>query len=605
MDVTDAVAGSRQRVVGFADLVRIPLRRWRTVLAVTALVTLAVVAYLQFAPATYRATSVVVLRPVVTDPFTFPSSGADRAVNMTAENGIATGSDVIDTTAGILGYSAEDVRDALTIEVPIGGQVMRFGYAASTERQAVIGANAAAETYLRVREELYKQQRAALLLSYDNTAKQVTEQRRTAQKALPARLQSDTSSPRVQAVLDQVDALNDQIAQLAIQRAKIASADLSPGAVTAPARAPVPSSHDAAAIYLLGALLGGALLGMVVAHAREAFDRRVRSVEQAADLSGLAPLGVVRAATRRGSTAGAAADARYIALAVLRWVEEHPGRPLVLLSSRADEGRTPVAGNLAVAMAEAGFDVHLAAAPETMADLSRIVLAAHHRTPAVARANPPYPTGGGGATRQIGNGVPLAGPMFAGLMSAGSGPMSLTPAAGVNAGAGAANAGPAGPAGSAVHVAARSPGGLNGAAVGGRADPVGDGSEEHDPDATLVMSLMPPPVTPGRVGPGNPAPVTAGPVPNTDDRSASIARIGSGSVRLVALGDQPASGVVVVDAPPADADERGVRAAQAGTAVLVVARDRTRNADLTRLVDRLRAADAGATGFVLTGGRSA
>jgi Mrp family chromosome partitioning ATPase len=62
---------------------------------------------------------------------------------------------------------------------------------------------------------------------------------------------------------------------------------------------------------------------------------------------------------------------------------------------------------------------------------------------------------------------------------------------------------------------------------------------------------------------------------------------------------------VVVDAPPADIDERGVRAAQSGTAVLVVARDRTRNTELIRLMERLRSADAGAAGFVLTGGRDA
>jgi hypothetical protein len=45
--------------------------------------------------------------------------------------------------------------------------------------------------------------------------------------------------------------------------------------------------------------------------------------------------------------------------------------------------------------------------------------------------------------------------------------------------------------------------------------------------------------------------------------------------------------------------------AQAGAALLVVARDRTRNAELTRLVDRLRSAGAKTVGFVMTGGRNA
>jgi Mrp family chromosome partitioning ATPase len=76
-------------------------------------------------------------------------------------------------------------------------------------------------------------------------------------------------------------------------------------------------------------------------------------------------------------------------------------------------------------------------------------------------------------------------------------------------------------------------------------------------------------------------------------------------VRLCLLGEEPQVGVVVVDAPPSDTDERGVRTAQSGVAVLVVARDRTRNAELSRLVDRLRSAGAQTVGFVLTGGRSA
>jgi len=46
--------------------------------------------YLFLSPPAYTATSVVVLRPVVENPFTYPSSGADRTVNMNVENGIAT-----------------------------------------------------------------------------------------------------------------------------------------------------------------------------------------------------------------------------------------------------------------------------------------------------------------------------------------------------------------------------------------------------------------------------------------------------------------------------------------------------------------------------------
>jgi hypothetical protein len=93
--------------------------------------------------------------------------------------------------------------------------------------------------------------------------------------------------------------------------------------------------------------------------------------------------------------------------------------------------------------------------------------------------------------------------------------------------------------------------------------------------------------------------------PGPDGRRPLVVAIGGGLVRLVSLSEQPQNGVTVIDAPPSDVDERGVRAAQYGTAVLVVARDRTRNRDLTRLVDRLRSAGAQTAGFVLTGGKGA
>jgi Mrp family chromosome partitioning ATPase len=533
MDVTDSVAAARQRVVGFADVVRIPMRRWRVVLAVTAGVTLLVLTYLVFFPATYRASTVVVLRPVVTDPFTYPSSGADRVINMTAENGVALGNEVVDNTARSLGQDPDDVRDALTVEVPTGGQVLRFEYADDAEDKAVTGANTAAETYLRVREAIYQKQREALLLSYDNTVRQVTGQRDKAQKGLASSAGGGANlPPRTQAVLDQVGALNDQIAQLANQRAKIASADLSPGAITAAARTPLPSSHDAALLYLAGALLGGALLGMMAAHAREALDRRVRSIDQAADLVGVPALGVVRSAGRHTEEA-AAADGRYVSLAILKWIDRHPDRPLVVLSGRDDEGRTAVSGNLAVALAEAGREVWLAAPDGNHAELQRILFAAQKRTP--PRQRPAGP----GAERRNGSVVPGVTRL----------PVDPAPAE--------------------------------------RAD---------DPEATVVMRAGAAPV----IAP--PKPVTRPAGSGFDERTVLV---GGGSVRLCTLGEQPEEGVVVVDAPPSDTDERGVRAAQNGVAVLVVARDRTRNRELTRLVDRLRSAGARTVGFVLTGGRGA
>ena len=225
---------------------------------------------------------------------------------------------------------------------------------------------------------------------------------------------------------------------------------------------------------------------------------------------------------------------RYVSLALVKWIDRHPDRPLVVLSGNDGEGRSTVSGNLAVAIAETGQTVHLAAPAETQDELRRILYAAQLRIPPRARTRP-LP-GAAPGTRV--NGSSVGSPGAVRLPQGGAYP---SPAAVAKAGG--------------------------------------------DPDATLVMTVPEKTRT-------EPPVVLAEPVG---------VLIGGGEVRLIDLGAEPHEGVVVIDAPPSDIDERGVRAAQDGAAVLVVARDRTRNNELSRLVGRLRSAGAQTLGFVLTG----
>ncbi|MFD2767781.1 hypothetical protein [Micromonospora eburnea] len=550
MDVTDVAA--RQHPVGLAELARIPLRRWRAVLAVAASVLAAVLVYLFVLPASFTATTAVVVRPVVTDPFSVPSGGADRAVNMTAESGIATSNEVIDKVAGITGRQAEDVADALQVEAPVGGQVIRFEYSAHSEREAVDGANGAAQAYLDLRRGIYENQRTAVLKSYDDTIAVVTAQRATTQRSLPTNQSTANPSPRTSALLDQLRALNDQLATLAEQRSKIASADLSPGSITSAARAPVPSSRDAAPLIILGGLLGGLLLGGLAAFVRESLDRRLRTTSEAVSAIGAPLLGTVRRA--RGGQPDEA-DLRYLALALARWVDGPDRGPLVVLSAAADEGREQVSAGLAVVLAGRGHEVWLGVTPESLGRIRPLLLDAQHRNPPVEpvparppRQWPPPPVGFGGPA------VPVSGP----AVPAGDEPETL------------------------VIPKVRkprpfpTPGTGNGAAYRSTAT--------ADPARDSLAARPAAGAAPSRTG-------------------GQGLWIGAGTIRLVPLDAPPAGdGLTLLDAPPALDDERGVRAAREGRAVLVVARDRTRLPQLARLVERLRSVGVEPFGFVLTGG---
>ncbi|SCL19381.1 hypothetical protein [Micromonospora inyonensis] len=608
MDATDV---ARPRPVGLADLARIPLRRWRTVLAAMGLLLLLIVAYLVFIPAVYTATTVVVVRPVVTDPFSLPAGGADRAVNMTAETGIATSNDVIDRVAQITGRDVEGVANALKVETPVGGQLLRFSYAGESEREAVAGANGAAETYLSHRKGMYEDQRAAVLKSYDDTIALVTTQRTTTQRALPAE-GSTNASPRTSALLDQIRALNDQLAQLAEQRSKIASADLSPGSVTSAARAPVPSNRDSAPIYVLAGLLGGALLGTLLAFVREAVDRRVRSANEASEIIGAPLLGTVH----RGKGDAATSDMRYLALALNRWVERPAPVPLVVLSSDEDEGRAQVSAGLAAALAEAGHEVRLGSSPESLEQIRPVLLAAQRRVPpAVAATRPQLTKPPAAAVAKAAVEVIPKPRVAEGISPSRSMDDTVQISAVRSSGPAGGSGATSGPDDTVQITPVRSSRPAGGVPAGGSSD-----------DTVLITPVRKPRPSPGpdaknggvyRSGTANeapkPAPVaataaTAAATPATpgtptgpgatDDRTV---RIGTGVVRLIRdLDSGDDKGLVLLDAPAATRDDRGVRIARAGLAVLVTARDRTRTAHLGRVVERLRAAGVNPVGFVLT-----
>ncbi|MER7167812.1 lipopolysaccharide biosynthesis protein, partial [Micromonospora sp. NPDC000207] len=105
-----------------------------------------------------------------------------------------------------------------------------------------------------------------------------------------------------------------------------------------------------------------------------------------------------------------------------------------------------------------------------------------------------------------------------------------------------------------------------------------------DPDATVTL----PRVKSARNG-------DAGRAADPDEIA-----IFSGSVRIGTARQGAGEPLVLYNSPPAESDERGVALARQGTAVIVVERDRTRQADLRRLVERLRAAGVKPLGFVLT-----
>ncbi|WP_328655074.1 lipopolysaccharide biosynthesis protein [Micromonospora sp. NBC_00330] len=517
---TDGPSSGASRSVTLTDLLRVPMHRLRLVAAVAMVGLLAALGYVLLVPAALSASAVVAVRPVVTDAFTPSGAGADRAVNMNVESGIATGTEVVQRLADSAGGDPRDIRDALEVEVPTGGQILRFTYQARESHRAVQSANMAAEAYLSVRRAMYEQQRAEMLRSYDASITKVAAQ----QTALQKRANTAKDTAAGDALVAELAGINNQLTQLNAARTEIAAVDVNPGWVTQTAEKALVTSAGHRPLYLVAGLLGGALIGIVLAYLWESTDRRVRSVADGREASGLPLLGTVRRPGFRGSPRAVDADVRYVAMAVAERVRQ-PAR-VALVTAREDA--TVLTAGLAVALAVDGREVFVADDSGRIERLRATVLADRGRLP----IDPSRPL------------VPKPRP--AGSTPAAAAATEGTPAR--------------------------------------RPSPHPPGARPStDPDATLTL----PRVSSAR--PENSRVVTPDEVV-----------VGVGSVRFGTWRQGADHGLVLFNAPPAESDERGVAVARQGSAVVVVERDRTRQSDLRRLVERLRAAGVTPLGFVLT-----
>ncbi|MEV0839224.1 Wzz/FepE/Etk N-terminal domain-containing protein [Actinocatenispora sera] len=533
------------------QLLAVPRRRWRWVLACALLGVVAVAGYLTLLPARYTATAVVTVRAVVTDPFSYPGPGADRAVNMNVETGIATGSRVADAVAKATGGGRAAVDDALTVEVPVGGQVLRFEYVADSSADAIRGSNAAARAYLQVRRDDYRDQQQRRLAAYDATLKKLNGKLDAAEKA--ARRDGDLGQ-NGSTGNDTTRALNDQISTVTERRADVAAIDLTPGTLTSPAAAPVPSNHDRPLLFGLAGLLGGALLGAAVSFVRESTDRRVRGAADVPIATAAPLLGVVRRGNRTPARARHA-DVDHVALAVARLGAD--GRPVMLLSARDDEGRADLSADVAVALAGFGRDVFLGDVVGTGTELCARVRGASTGRPRdsvrvdpSADANTPTP-------ERI---------------------AAQRATAGQRTGTDHATAEAAADLTDTVQLPAMrlAEGGIERAAVRVPVNGTPRRIVSIRPDSDDALTARPIPVVP--VGKGTVAVGPAGAAP--DD-----------------------AGLVLLDAPPLDDDARGVRMLADAAAVLVAVPHRTRLAELRRAADRLAAAGCPVSGVVLVRGR--
>jgi Mrp family chromosome partitioning ATPase/capsular polysaccharide biosynthesis protein len=362
MDRPDARPDARR--VSLSGILR---RRWTFVLVGGLIGLIGACAYLLASDPPYRSTASVLVTPVQTgNPADALSSQSGRdEVNLDTEAQLVTSTATVERARELLGSdTSEDLVAAVTTNVPPNTAVLEISFQGSSPAAARDGAQAFANAYLDVRrsaaEERLNAGIAAVQTQFDNLRDQLD--------AATARVQAVEQGSAEQSIAQaEVSVLTGQLSTLTQSLANLRSNSVTPGRIIVDADAPSGADGPGAGVFLGGGLLLGLLLGVAMALTRERTDRRVRGIEDVAQLVGVPvkslPLGRRAAPVSEIEPSSTTAGREFRRLSNELASTLPPGqRVIVVTAAGAQTDSAGVASNLAASLAQGGSSVTLVTA---------------------------------------------------------------------------------------------------------------------------------------------------------------------------------------------------------------------------------------------------
>lgn len=331
-------------------------RRWLAVVVGTLIGVLLAVAALVSTSRTATATTLVNVNVISTQPFNQARKDSDL-LDAQTETQIARSTEVVTAVSRTLGgdTSPQQIRRATTAELLAGGTVLRIQYSAQSARLADRGANALADEYLTYRSDIAQAKVDAVVKQLDARRSELTDQLAGIQQ----RLATTSAIPTRARLQAQSEVTNQTLSSLTQQLTVLQSLDTGGGTVLTSASPASTVVSPRTWVVLATGVLGGLLLGLLLAFLVNFADRRLRDEHDVEAAGGGAVLGWLPRRGGRVDPTGEDADAvrslRERLLATL------PGpRPVVaLVDLSGQEMPSNTATNLALASAGIGMNVHL------------------------------------------------------------------------------------------------------------------------------------------------------------------------------------------------------------------------------------------------------
>ncbi len=239
-------------------------------------------------PASFTATSTVLVKPVPGLPFSPATAGTTTGQNvtMTTEAALVTADAVLKVANTKLGTRITPGSGVVTSTVPPNSQTIQVGFTAGSAVKAQKGADTLAQAYLD-----YRAAAAAGVTKVKTTTLQ--NQISSTQTLLDAASKAASAAVPLPQAAGQVQLYSSTLVALQQSLADNQATSLDPGSIIAPADLPASDRTLTVAVFGLGGLVLGALLGLGAAVVVAMRDRRLRGSE-----SQVGGLPVIASATR-------------------------------------------------------------------------------------------------------------------------------------------------------------------------------------------------------------------------------------------------------------------------------------------------------------------
>lgn len=359
---------SSEGTIDLREFLAMIARRKRLVLGVTVAFTMLVALYSYSRTPVYTSTAAILVRPILTNPL--ESIPLER-LSLQTEIRIATSAAVGSMARDELGtqVSLKALTADLSVSAPQDTQVLEFSYWHTDPREAQRGAQAFAEAYLAFKSEQAVESIARHTSTLQTEIDKLDEE--------ISRLNGDIAdliegSPEWEDLADQRNAVETTRLALQNQLATVSTLSVDPGQVIQPAELPASPSRPNHRIDLILGVLIGLAAGVGFASIGERLRDRIESQASLEHILEAPVLGVIpkttagrktgRPATIEEPKSLAAESFRTLRTNLLAVSARPPVKTLLVTSAEMGEGKSTIAANLGVALAQMGRDVVLISA---------------------------------------------------------------------------------------------------------------------------------------------------------------------------------------------------------------------------------------------------